>query len=89
MTKLQKEAQALEEQAENEITTEMPSFIPPKGQEHLAHIKIVKGQRFNPNTGEELSTPYIQTFTKSEFRVFESAAQRLGYKIIEILHKPF
>lgn len=64
-------------------------FTPPKGQEHLAHVKIVKGKRFNPETGDEISKPYIQTFTRSEFRVFEQAAERLGYKILEILHKPF
>lgn len=92
LDKMQEEYEGKESDAkvdtENSNASEH-SFIPPKGQEHLAHVKIVKGQRFNPDTGAEISKPYVQTFTRSEYRVFESAAQRLGYKIVEILHKPF
>ena len=89
--KLKKDLQAQEAPAENEVaeTKEESGFVPPKGQEHLAFVKIVYGRRFSPETGKEISKPYVQTFTRSEFRVFEASATRLGYKILEILHKPF
>ena len=90
LDKMQEELNPKQEVPETQTEEQKPTgFVPPKGQEHLAHLKIVKGQRFNPETGAEISKPYIQTFTRSEYRVFESAAQRLGYKIVEVLHKPF
>lgn len=64
------------------------TYVPAKGTENLVHAKIVYGTRFNPNTGKEESTPYVQTFTMSEYRVFESAAERLGFKVLEVLYKP-
>ena len=46
-------------------------YTPAKGTEKLVHLSIVRGRRFNPNTGKEESMPYIQMFTYGEFpRIF-------------------
>jgi len=62
-------------------------YLVPKGEEDFVHARITKGQRFDPNTGKELSTPYIQKFGKREWKDIEVSVAKLGYKV-EILHLP-
>lgn len=69
--------------------TATPSYVPEKGTEKMVHLKIVKGRRFNPMTGKEVSTPYKQLFTYGEFQLFKKNAKMLGYSVLEVLHDPY
>jgi hypothetical protein len=55
----------------------------------LIRLRIVKGRRFNPNTGEEESFPYKQTFTYSEWRLFKTNFSRLGFSIVDVISDPY
>lgn len=86
----------LEEQIElaaDEATeaTEAPAvgYRPEPGTEHLVHLSIVRGRRFDENTGKELSTPYTQRFTYAEYLNFKKNATMIGYTIIEELWNPY
>lgn len=76
----------------DEVTAESAGeseYIPAKGTEKLVHLSIVRGRRFNPNTGKEESTPYIQMFTYGEFLLFKKNANLLGYSVLKVLHDPY
>lgn len=75
----------LEEQIELATTT----YTPAPGTEKLVHLKIVNGRRFDENTGEEISKPYVQKFTYGEYKNFVKNASLCGYTIIEVLHNPY
>lgn len=64
-------------------------YVPAPGTEKLVHVKIVRGRRFNPNTGAEETQPYVQKFTKGEWRLFKKHHKKLGYSIIEIMYNPY
>lgn len=64
-------------------------YTPGKGTEKLVHLSIVRGRRFNPMTGKEESTPYIQMFTYGEFLLFKKNADLLGYSVLKVLHDPY
>lgn len=66
-----------------------PSYTPKKGTEKLVHLSIVKGRRFNPNTGKEETKPFVQMFTFSEWQLFKKNFAGLGYTIVGVLHDPF
>lgn len=83
----QKQLEAIEAELAS-LEVPVTTYKVPKGTADMLHVKLVKGRRFNPNTGKEEAVPYVQMFSKSEYRVFEPAANRLGYTILEILHKP-
>lgn len=68
---------------------EEPEYTPSKGTEKLVHLSIVRGRRFNPMTGKEESTPYIQMFTYGEFQLFKKNANLLGYLVLKVLHDPY
>ena len=68
---------------------EKPAYIPAKGTEKLVHLKIVKGRRFNPMTGKEISEPYTQVFTFGEWQLFKEHHKGLGYSILEVLYDPY
>ena len=55
----------------------------------MVHVKVVKGRRFNPNTGVEESTVYKQLFTLGEWQLFKKNYNCLGYNIVEVLYNPF
>ena len=65
------------------------SYVPEKGTEKMVHVKVVKGRRFNPNTGVEESTVYKQLFTLGEWQLFKKNYRGLGYNIVEVLYNPF
>ena len=69
--------------------TSNAKYVPAKGTEKMVHLSIVRGRRFNPNTGKEQSKPFIQIFTFSEWQVFKNNFKGLGYFIIEALHDPY
>lgn len=75
--------------ADIEEALEEAEYKPKLGTEKLVHALIIKGRRFNPNTGKEESKEYIQLFTFSEWSLFKNSATRLGYTIKEILYNPY
>lgn len=64
-------------------------YAPAKGTEKMVHVSIVRGRRFNPNTGKEESKPYVQVFTFAEWQLFKKNFRDLGYTIMEVLHDPY
>lgn len=72
---------------ESALTTS--SYVPPKGTEKMVHLSIVHGRRFNPNTGKEESSPFIQVFTFAEWQLFKKNFARLGYTVVAVLHNPY
>ncbi len=66
-----------------------PSYIPEPGTENMVHLSIVRGRRFNPMTGAEISKPFIQKFTFAEWQLFKNNFKGLGYTIMEALHDPY
>lgn len=68
---------------------ESATYKPAKGTEKLIHLSIVKGRRFNPNTGKEETQPFVQTFTFSEWQLFKKNFTGLGYVIVAVLHDPY
>ena len=73
-----------------ELSTESKKsdYEVPKGTENLVHLSIVRGRRFNPNTGKDESKPYVQMFSISEFNLFKDNANLLGYSVLKVLHDP-
>lgn len=70
-----------------EVTVD--EYQPKKGTEKHIHLVLVRGRRFNPNTGKEESAPYTQLFTFSEWQVFKKHFRSLGYVITKVLHDPY
>lgn len=83
----------LEEQielAEDEKPAQQENgYKPAPGSEHLVHLSIIRGRRFDENTGKELSTPYIQKFTYTEYLNFVKNAPLIGYTIVKELYNPY
>ena len=65
------------------------SYTVAKGTEKMVHLSIVRGRRFNPMTGKEISQPYTQLFTFSEWQLFKKNFRSLGYSILDVLHDPY
>lgn len=61
-------------------------YKPNEEEKHLYHVELEK-PLYHPSTGEKISTPYVQKFTKNEFKQFESNAKMLGYTI-KVLFNP-
>lgn len=55
----------------------------------LIRLKLVKGVRFDPYTGEEMAKPYKQVFTYSEWLLFKGNFKRLGITIVEVVSDPY
>lgn len=64
-------------------------YEPSKGTEKLVHARISKGRRFDPNTGKEITKPYIQIFTYGEWKLFQQNCKSIGFVILEVLHNPY
>lgn len=64
-------------------------YKPAPGTEQLVHLKIVRGRRFDENTGKEVSAPYVQMFTYGEYLNFKKSAPLLGYTVVEVLYNPY
>lgn len=73
------------------VTTkdESPTYKPAEGTEKMVHLSIVHGRRFNSMTGKEISKPYTQLFTYSEWQLFKNNFASLGYTIMKVLHDPY
>lgn len=64
-------------------------YTPEPGTENLVHLSIIRGRRFDENTGKEVSTPYVQKFTYGEYKNFIAKADLIGYTIVETLYNPY
>lgn len=76
-------------------TTEEPeqakprAYVPPKGEENVAVLRLTKGRRFNPDTGEREAPVFTQKFNASEYRLFMAHYKSLGYTIEDVVYSPF
>jgi septation ring formation regulator EzrA len=68
---------------------ESSAYKPAEGTEKMVHLSIVHGRRFNSMTGKEISKPYTQLFTYSEWQLFKNNFASLGYTIMKVLHDPY
>lgn len=66
-----------------------PGYTVKPGTEGMVHVRIVRGRRFNPLTGKEESSPYVQIFTYGEWQLFKNTFAGLGYTILAALHDPY
>lgn len=64
-------------------------YIPPEGEENVAVLRLTKGRRFNPDTGEREAPVFTQKFNASEYRLFMAHYKSLGYTIEEVVYNPF
>lgn len=64
-------------------------YKPASGTENMIHLKIIKGHKFDPNTGKEIEKPFVQMFTYSEWRLIKNSYNCLGFTIVDILHDPY
>lgn len=64
-------------------------YVPPKGEENVAVLRLTKGRRFNPDTGEREAPVFTQKFNASEYRLFMAHYKSLGYTIEEVVYNPF
>ena len=55
----------------------------------MVHLSLIRGRRFNPNTGKEESKVFTQYFTYSEWLLFKAHYRRLGYTVVAVLHDPY
>lgn len=88
----QKEADAVKEAAEAKEPAKVQTsgaYIPAPGTEKLIHVQLVRGNRFDPKTGEEKVKPYAQLFSYGEFMLFSKNYKRLGFDIVKVLHDPY
>lgn len=64
-------------------------YVVKPGTEKMVHLSLVRGRRFNPNTGKEESKAFTQLFTFSEWQLFKNNFKGLGYTIMAVLHDPY
>lgn len=64
-------------------------YVPPEGEENVAVLRLTKGRRFNPDTGEREAPVFTQKFNASEYRLFMAHYKSLGYTIEEVMYNPF
>lgn len=77
------------EEKEMASKVEKVSYTPKPGTEKMVHLSLVRGRRFNPNTGKEESKPFTQLFTFAEWQLFKNNFKGLGYTIMAALHDPY
>lgn len=64
-------------------------YVPLEGEENVAILRLTKGRRFNPDTGEREAPVFTQKFNASEYRLFMTHYKSLGYTIEEVVYNPF
>lgn len=76
------------EQAKPEQATSQ-AYVPLKGEENIAVLRLTKGRRFNPDTGEREAPVFTQKFNASEYHLFMAHYKSLGYTIEKVIYNPF
>ena len=59
----------------------------PKGEEKFVHVEVEK-KKFNADTGERLSKPFVQKFNVKEWPQVKKDLPGLGYNSVHVLHEP-
>lgn len=69
--------------------TKSNAYVPLKGEENVAVLRLTRGRRFNPDTGEREAPVFTQKFSANEYRLFMTHYKGLGYTIEEVIYNPF
>lgn len=69
--------------------TKSNAYVPLKGEENVAVLRLTRGRRFNPDTGEREAPVFTQKFSANEYRLFMAHYKGLGYTIEEVIYNPF
>lgn len=86
---LQDELDALETASTaSEVPANPTTYVPKPGTEGFYHVRMTQGSKYDSETGEQIAKPFIQTYTKGEYKHFEKFGKALGYKNIEVLWDP-
>lgn len=72
----------------NIAVTKEKEYVVADNEKSMVHLELVYGRRYDSNTGKEISTPFIQKFTSSEWELFKKNFARLGYMIKSVKHDP-
>lgn len=75
--------------AKKGIKADKAAYVPANGTERFVHVRIVRGKKFDPNTGKPLAVPYVHMLTYGEWQVFKDNHKRLGYTVEEVLYNPY
>lgn len=63
-----------------------PSYKIPASELHMIHAEL-EIKQFNPNTGEKMSVPKVQTFYPKEFADLKDNGGFVGYSV-KVVHNP-
>lgn len=63
-------------------------YTPKPGTERMYHVSMIKGKKYDSETGKLLGTPFTQMFTPGEYKHFEKFGKHLGYTQIKVLWDP-
>ncbi len=85
----EKPAEQLEPEQTGPAQSKATGYVPPKGEENVAVLRLTKGRRFNPDTGAREAPVFTQKFNASEYRLFMAHYKSLGYTIEEVVYNPF
>lgn len=67
------------ESEEEEATVNDGVYKPEAGLEDYIHVELVRGQRFDPNTGKPIGVAHKQCYTYKQFLQLQRNAKLLGY----------
>lgn len=77
-----------ESESEKEETTVNDGVYKPEaGLEDYIHVELVRGQRFDPNTGKPIGVAHKQCYTYKQFLQLQRNAKLLGYTY-KVLYVP-
>lgn len=74
-------------QSSSTETAKSKGFTPEKGEEDLVHVQVVRGDRFDKNTGEEISKPFMQKYGKKEWMQIRQHSASIGLSY-EVIYEP-
>lgn len=73
------EPESEEPESEEEATVNDSAYKPEAGLEGYIHVELVRGQRFDPNTGKPIGVAHKQCYTYKQFLQLKRNAKLLGY----------
>lgn len=81
------EAAKKEKPQREQPTVSDGAYVPEPGLEGYIHLELVRGQRFDPETGKQIGVVRKQCYTYKQFLQLKRNAALLGYKY-KILYAP-
>lgn len=79
----------LQEELDTKKLGAKPTYEPKGRAAKMIHVSIIRGNRFDPSTGKEISKPIVQLFSFGEWQNFAKYHKSLGYKVLEVLYDPY